>query len=80
VALERDPEKVASMTGFPWLTRINLNALRCARPSLGDWEEVITSLEFLIGTQRVSKSRPAKCADSRNRDGVSEGRDYRAGT
>ena len=25
-ALERDPEAVASMTGFPWITRINLNA------------------------------------------------------
>ena len=25
-ALERDPAKVASMTGFPWLTSINLNA------------------------------------------------------
>ncbi|MFZ0943533.1 MAG: IS630 family transposase, partial [Syntrophobacteraceae bacterium] len=25
-AIERDPAKVASMTGFPWLTSINLNA------------------------------------------------------
>ena len=26
VALEQDPESVASMTGFPWITKINLNA------------------------------------------------------
>jgi hypothetical protein len=25
-ALERDPAAVASMTGFPWITSINLNA------------------------------------------------------
>jgi len=26
VTLEQDPESVASMTGFPWITSINLNA------------------------------------------------------